>query len=134
MKKGYQFSFEKLEVWQLAKELVLQIYGISKKFPDNEKYGLVSQMNRAAVSVASNIAEGSSRMSKKDQAHFSQLAYSSLMELVCQLDICKDLDFIVKEEHAKIREKILVLSNKINALYHSQKYRSEKFKKGVVLK
>ena len=134
MKKGYQFSFEKLEVWQLAKELVLQIYGISKKFPDNEKYGLVSQMNRAAVSVASNIAEGSSRMSKKDQAHFSQLAYSSLMELVCQLDICKDLDFIAKKEHAKIREKILVLSNKINALYHSQKYRSEKFKKGVVLK
>ena len=134
MKKEYQFSFEKLEVWQLAKELVLQIYGISKKFPDSEKYGLMSQMNRAAVSVASNIAEGSSRISKKDQAHFSQLAYSSLMELVCQLDICKDLDFIVKEEHTKIRKTILFLSNKINALHHSQKYRSEKFKKDVVLK
>ena len=134
MKKEYQFSFEKLEVWQLAKELVLQIYGISKKFPESEKYGLMSQMNRAAISVASNIAEGSSRISKKDQAHFSQLAYSSLMELVCQLDICKDLDFIIKEEHTKIRKTILFLSNKINALYHSQKYRSEKFKKDVVLK
>ena len=92
MKKEYQFSFEKLEVWQLAKELVLQIYGISKKFPDSEKYGLMSQMNRAAVSVASNIAEGSSRISKKDQAHFSQLAYSSLMELVKSFLTAKNMD------------------------------------------
>jgi four helix bundle protein len=127
--KEYQFSFEKLEVWQLAKDLVLTIYGTSKKFPGNEKYGLVSQMNRAAVSIASNIAEGSSRMSKKDQAHFSQLAYSSLMELVCQLDICKDLDFIKKEDYVNIRNKMMTLSNKINALYQSQKCRSEKLKK-----
>lgn len=127
--KEYQFSFEKLEVWQLAKDLVLSIYSISKKFPANEKYGLVSQMNRAAVSIASNIAEGSSRMSKKDQAHFSQFAYSSLMELVCQLDICKDLDFIKEEDYLKIRNKIMILSNKINALYQSQKCRSEKLKK-----
>ena len=70
---GYLFPFEKLEVWQLAKELALNIYNISKKFPSNEQYGLTSQINRAAISVASNLAEGSSRTSQKDQAYFHSL-------------------------------------------------------------
>lgn len=126
MNRKHLFPFEKLEVWQLAKELVLSIYNISKKFSSNEKYGLTSQINRAVISVASNLAEGSSRISKKDQAYFSQLAYSSLMEVVCQLNIGMDLDFVIKEEYTMLRQKIMVLSNKINALYRSQKERSIK--------
>lgn len=126
MNRKHLFPFEKLEVWQLAKELVLSIYNISKKFSSNEKYGLTSQINRAVISVASNLAEGSSRISKKDQAYFSQLAYSSLMEVVCQLNIGMDLDFVIKEEYTMLRQKIMVLSNKINALYRSQKKRSIK--------
>jgi len=126
MNREYLFPFEKLEVWQLAKELVLSIYDISKKFPSNEKYGLISQINRAVISGASNLAEGSSRISKKDQAYFSQLAYSSLMEVVCQLNIGMDLDFLKKEEYVVLRQKIIVLSNKINALHRSQKERAVK--------
>ena len=126
MNREYLFPFEKLEVWQLTKELVLSIYNISKKFPSNEKYGLTSQINRAVISIASNLAEGSSRISKKDQAYFSQLAYSSLMEVVCQLNIGMDLDFLKKEEYVVLRQKIIVLSNKINALHRSQKERAVK--------
>ena len=104
----------------------MPIYNISKKFTSNEKYGLTSQVNRAVISVASNLAEGSSRISKKDQAYFSQLAYSSLMEVVCQLNIGMDLYFLKKEECIVLRQKIIVLSNKINALHRSQKERSVK--------
>ncbi len=124
MEKEYLFPFEKLEAWQLARELVLAIYNVSKNFPANEQYGLISQINRAVISVASNLAEGSSRMSQKDQAHFSQLAYSSLMEVICQLNIAKELGFIRKEEYEKLRQSIMVLSSKINALRRSQKERA----------
>ena len=126
MNREHLFPFEKLEVWQLAKELVLSIYNISKRFPSDEKYGLTSQINRAVISVASNLAEGSSRISKKDQAYFSQLAYSSLMEVVCQLNIGMDLDYLKKEKYTTLRQKIMALSNKINALHRSQKERSVK--------
>lgn len=117
------FSFEKLEVWQLAKELVIGIYKISKNFPVSEQYGLTSQITRAAISVASNLAEGSSRMSRKDQAHFSQIAYSSLMEVACQLNIAKELGFINEEKYVELHQSIVILSSKINALSRSQKER-----------
>ena len=64
----YKFSFEKLEVWQLSKDFIKEIYKITKRFPINEQFGLVSQINRASVSVASNLADGTSRVSYKDQA------------------------------------------------------------------
>ena len=73
MKKP-SFVFHKLQVWHLAKDLAKEIYGITKGFPAEEKFGLVSQLNRATISVASNLAKGSGRMSRKDQAHFTQLA------------------------------------------------------------
>jgi len=123
MEKKYLFSFEKLEVWQLAKKLVIGIYKISKNFPASEQYGLTSQMTRAAISVASNLAEGSSRMSRKDQAHFSQIAYGSLMEVACQLNIAEELGFIKKEKYVELRQSIVILSSKINALSRSQKER-----------
>jgi four helix bundle protein len=66
------FSFQKLEVWQMAKKMVVDVYEMTSKFPPEERFGLTSQINRAAVSVASNIAEGSGRTSYKDQAHFTQ--------------------------------------------------------------
>ena len=69
MREIHKFSFEKLEVWNLAKGLVKQIYAMAKKFPAEERFGLVSQMTRATVSVASTIAEGSERVSRKEQAH-----------------------------------------------------------------
>jgi len=123
---AYKFSFEKLEAWQLYKDFIKEIYKITKDFPDSEKYGLVSQINRASLSIASNLAEGSSRTSSKDQAHFSQLAYSSLMEVICQLIISKELEYINEKQYFSIRESAEELSNKINSLrnYQLKKYES----------
>ena len=75
------YSFEKLEVWQHARRLSVWVYKITKDFPPEEKYGLVAQMKRAALGVGSNIAEGTSRMTSKDQSHFSTMAFSSTVEL-----------------------------------------------------
>ncbi len=72
----YTFSFEKLNVWIDAKELIKKVYRSTKKFPSEEKFGLTSQLRRASVSVASNIAEGTSRITSKDKAHFTTIAYS----------------------------------------------------------
>ncbi|MDD2229247.1 MAG: four helix bundle protein [Candidatus Cloacimonetes bacterium] len=72
-------------MWQNARKLVQKIYCLTKTLPAGERFGLTSQIQRAAVSVSSNIAEGASRKGYKDQAHFYQIAYASLMEVLCQL-------------------------------------------------
>ena len=115
--------FEKLESWQLAKDLAIHIYNISKNFPSEEQYCLGSQIKRGVISVASNLAEGSSRISKKDQVYFSQISYSSLMEVACQLNIAKELGFIEEEEYQNLNQRIRMLSIKINALRRSQRER-----------
>lgn len=116
----YFFAFEKLDVWKLSKDFTIAIYKITSKFPTGERFGLASQLNRAAVSIASNIAEGSSRKSRKDKAHFFHLAYSSLMEVTSQLTIAQELGFITKHEYDILRRDIYEISNKLNALYKSQ--------------
>jgi four helix bundle protein len=117
----YRFAFEKLDVWQDAKELTVIVYRITTDFPENEKFGLTNQMRRAAVSVSSNIAEGASRTSGKDQAHFYQIAYSSLMELLNQFIISVELGYINELKfNQNIRPIIEKISNKINALRKSR--------------
>ena len=88
------FGFEKLVVWQDTRKLSVMIYQLTASFPDSEKYGIISQMRRAAISVASNIAEGSSRSSDKERSHFYRMAYASLMELLNQLIIATDLEML----------------------------------------
>ncbi len=110
------FSFESLEVWKEVKLLTKEIYILTKKFPDSEKFGLVSQIRRATVSVSSNIAEGSARNSAKDQAHFYQIAFSSLMEVLSQLLISVELNFIQENELQLQRESISNIAFKLNAL------------------
>lgn len=121
---NYQFTFEKLRVWQEAREWVRGIFGMVKSFPVEEKYGLSNQLTRSAVSVAANLAEGSSRTSAKDQAHFSQLAYSSLMESACLLLLAGDQEWIPADKVGQERKKIESLSNQINALRRIQLSRS----------
>ena len=120
MTSQYKFSFEKLDVWQDSRSLTKVIYEVTKSFPDSEKFGLVSQMRRASVSVSSNIAEGSSRTSKKDQAHFYQIAYSSLMELLNQVIISNDLEFLNEGLESQVRNHIGKVSNKLNSLRKSR--------------
>jgi four helix bundle protein len=78
------FRFEKLEVWQNAIEFAGRVYDFTRPFPADERFGLTSQMRRAAVSISSNIAEGSSRNSDVDFRRFLEIAYGSLMEVVSQ--------------------------------------------------
>ncbi len=117
---AYTFYFEKLEVWHLAKDIAKYVYKLTEALPDSEKYGLQAQMRRAAVSIASNIAEGTSRKSYRDQAHFSQLAYGSLMELFNQFLLAKELGFLDKASEEDFRKKVEELANKLNSLRNTQ--------------
>jgi len=84
-------SYKDLIVWQKGYELVKQVYKITVKLPRSEIFGLQSQMQRASVSIVSNIAEGSSRKTKKDYCQFLHIAYGSTSELETQLFLCRDL-------------------------------------------
>ena len=112
--------FKKLRVWQSARVLIRTVYAVTRTFPRAEMYGLTSQTNRAAVSVAANLAEGSSRTSRKDQAHFSQIAYSSLMELACLLIVAVDLEFLPADQESILRAEIEAVSRQLNALRSAQ--------------
>ncbi len=120
MSARHSYPFEKLRVWDGARKVVRDVYGVTKGFPHSEVCGLISQINRAAVSVAANLAEGSARASRKDQAHFSRLAYSSLMELACLLILGLDLGFALPEDESRLREAIEALPRQINALRNKQ--------------
>ena len=88
------FRFEKLEVWQKAVDFADRVYAVTRSFPDDERFGLTSQMRRASVSISSNIAEGSGRTSDKDFAHFVEIAYGSLMEVVSQAKVAVRRSFL----------------------------------------
>lgn len=94
-------SHKELTVWQRAMELVIEIYKLTEQFPREEIYGLTTQMRRAAVSVPSNIAEGRSRGSRRDFAHFLVMAYGSGAELETQLEIVKMLPKTKNLEYSK---------------------------------
>lgn len=93
------FGFQNLEIYQLAKSLAVDNYMITGSFSNTEKFSLVQQMNRAAISIPSNIAEGYAREGSKDKCHFFNIAYGSLMELVCQYEIAKDLGYIDENQY-----------------------------------
>ena len=115
----YKYGFERLEVWQDARLFVREVYSTLKSFPQEERYILCSQIQRAAISVVSNIAEGISRSSKKEKIRFLEIAYSSLMEVCCQLYIAHDLTYITKEQLAELKLSVDKISKKLNALIRS---------------
>jgi four helix bundle protein len=88
------FRFEKLDAWQMAVALAERVYQATGNFPDNERFGLTSQMRRSTVSISSNIAEGTGRSSDADFARFLEIAYGSLMEVVSQSHIAKLQGFL----------------------------------------
>ncbi len=92
------FYFQNLDIYQLAKSLAIETYKFTKNFPSEERFCLINQMNRSAISVPSNIAEGVSRKGKKDKIHFLNIAFASLMELVCQTEISSELGYLSQEE------------------------------------
>lgn len=101
-----EFSFRNLACYQKGRALANEIYKVVRLFPSEERYALCDQLRRAAVSVTSNIAEGSGRVPLKDQAHFIELSYGSLMEVLSQLDMALDQEYITIEIHKQIEEQI----------------------------
>lgn len=110
------FSFEKMEVWQDAKRLVTEVYRLVAKFPAHETFALSSQMRRAVVSIPSNIAESNGRMSGKDQVRFLTIAYGSLLEVYCQLQIAESLAYITQEDVAALRPQVERLAKGLSNL------------------
>jgi four helix bundle protein len=121
MNGSYNFPFEKLDVWHKAKDLVKDIYAITKTFPDSERFGITQQINRSVISIASNIAEGNSRSSRREQAHFTEITYGSLMELMCQMIISNDLGYLSLQQLKDIRIKAETIARMIIALREYQK-------------
>jgi four helix bundle protein len=115
---GIEYSFENLKVWQEAKNLVVDVYRLLDNFPKFEKFALSDQIRRAIVSVPSNIAEGSGRKSLKEQTHFLEISYGSLMETYNQLLIAIDLAYISEESVIAIKPSIDAVAKMINASHN----------------
>lgn len=111
------FRFEKLEVWKESVKFVNEIYSISNKFPKEEQFGIISQLNRAAVSVSLNIAEGEGRNSDCDLSRFIQISIGSLYEVVTILYICRDQKYINKEQF----DKLYIRCEEISKMLHGFK-------------
>lgn len=92
------FNFEKLEVWNEAIAFADLVYSATRAFPDDERFGLTNQMRRAAVSISSNIAEGSSRISRNDFARFIEIATGSVFEVVSQSVIARNQSFLAQPD------------------------------------
>ncbi|MHC4452907.1 MAG: four helix bundle protein [Planctomycetota bacterium] len=98
-------NHESLHVWQRARELVLRVYIASQRFPSVERFGLQSQLRRAAISIPANIAEGCSRRSNRDFGRFLQIALGSANEVTCLIDLAHDLGYLDTKDRANLRER-----------------------------
>lgn len=117
-------TFQDLRAWQVCHELVMMVYNMTKQFPDEERFGLTSQIRRAAVSVTSNIAEGFSRFSYADKARFYQMAQASHTEVQNQLIIAKDVGYIEVEKFELLLKTSEDAYMILQALIRSTKQRS----------
>lgn len=113
------YSFEKLNVYQAARVLVKNIYLVQQRFPREEKYALGDQVRRAALSITSNIAEGSGRDSLKEKIHFIEIAYGSLTEVFSQLQVALDLGYISESDIDALRPYFEEVSKMLSGLRRS---------------
>lgn len=112
-------DFTDLKSWQECHKLVLLTYKISGKFPVHEKYGLTSQITRSAVSVTSNIVEGFGRYSYKEKLRFYYIARGSIIELINQAMIARDLSYISKQEYRRIKLQYEISVQLLNGLINT---------------
>ena len=114
-------KFMDLRVWEKAHKLVLRIYKITKNFPKEETFGLISQMRRCSISITSNIAEGFSRQSYKEKTYFYFISLGSITELQSQLLISKDINYINREKFDELFENSINVHKMLNGLIKSSK-------------
>ncbi len=110
-----QLPFQKLQIWSKALVLAKQIYEITRSFPADERFGLVDQMRRAAISIPSNIAEGSQRGSDKEFAHFLRIAKGSLAEIETQTILSFGLGYFSEEAFRSLKDRISELSKMLRS-------------------
>jgi four helix bundle protein len=107
--------YDNLQIWKKSTELCLLIYKQTKKFPEEERFGLTNQLRRAAVSVPSNIAEGSRRTTKKDFNHFLLISSGSLAEIETQLFLAKELNYLRESDYTALKELAVEISKMITS-------------------
>lgn len=113
------FNFERLLVWQKSISLADHVYSLTRSFPADERFGLSSQMRRAAVSISSNVAEGSSRHSRVDYARYVEIAAGSLFELVSQTTIARNQGLLTSSEYSQIYASALEILRMLTGLRSS---------------
>ena len=111
-----KYDYKNLDAYKESKNLVILVYALIKKVPREEQYALCDQLRRAVISVPSNIAEGSGRTSSKDQAHFFEMAFGSLMEVNCQIDIAHDLGYVTNEDVENVEKHIRAIAALLSGL------------------
>ncbi|MEY2703584.1 MAG: hypothetical protein RLY43_2223 [Bacteroidota bacterium] len=114
------YSFENLLVWQKSRALTKEIYKLTSTFPKEEAFGITSQMRRCSLSIPSNLAEGSSRRTNKDKARFTEIAFGSGLELLNQLIIALDLNYIEESKYLEIRINLQEVTFLLDALQKAQ--------------
>lgn len=112
-------DYKKLEVWNESVNLVTEIYILTNSFPDKEKFGLVNQINRCSVSIPSNIAEGSGRLSKKEFVQFLGYAIASSFELETQLIIAWNLKYLTTRQKEEVVDRLNIIQRKTRSLIKS---------------
>lgn len=108
--------FQNLIVYQLSKELVKLVYAKIKVFPADERYALCDQLRRSVISIPSNIAEGMGRTAEKEQAHFINIAFGSLMEVLAQMDVAKDLEYITIKDSQQLETMVNEIGKMLSSL------------------
>ena len=109
-------DYRALRVWQVAYLTCLEVYRYTRSFPASERYGLVTQIRRASVSVCANIAEGCGRMSRRDLIRFLYIAHGSASEVECELAISAGLGFLPRRDHAKLQASIVQIKRMLGTL------------------
>ena len=110
------FSYRNLQAYQCSKQLVSDVYNLLKLFPKEETYSLCDQLRRAVVSLPSNIAEGMGRFSIKEQIHFIEIAFGSLYEVMCQVELAKDLGYITDSQLLEIEKSVESIARLLSGL------------------
>jgi len=113
------FFYKKVEAYKKAKSFVVYVYSLVNHFPSFEQYAMTDQIRRAVVSVPSNIAEGMGRMSVKERIHFLEIAYGSLTEVTCQLDIAQSLGYITDTELNTVEDMSIEVGRLLSGLRKS---------------
>ncbi len=113
------FSFERLKVYKVARELVKSIYLLQNQFPQHERYALGDQVRRAAVSITANLAEGSGRQSQKEKIHFIEIAFGSMTEVFCELQTACDLNYIKTDQLDALRPQFTEVAKMLSGLRNS---------------